>query len=72
MMRDHDGTPVRPRVRREADGTWSVNFWFGGFLSPATTLRRYHYRTREEARGACISDESVLYTSPYLEAVNRE
>jgi hypothetical protein len=48
------------RVRRESDGSWAANVWVPG------TQRRYHYRTRRDAQEASISDENVLYTSPYL------
>ena len=48
------------RVRREPDGTWGANVWVPG------TQRRYHYRTRREAKEASIADENVLYASPYL------
>jgi len=48
------------RVRREPDGTWAANVWVPGLR------RRNHYRTRREAQEASISDENVLYISPYL------
>ena len=68
-IRDQNGNAVFRRIRLEEDGTWACNVWWGGLLNGfATNLMRYHYRTRREARDACISDlgENALYRSPYL------
>ena len=53
--KDQNGNMIRANVREEADGTWGANVWFGH--NPATTLRRYFYETRDQARQADISDE---------------
>jgi len=47
------GRNPKARVRREEDGTWGANVWWGS--NPATTHRRYFYRTRQQARNADIS-----------------
>ena len=52
---DQNGNPVTKSVKREDDGTWSANVWFGSY--PATNIRRYKYETRAQARDADISDE---------------
>ena len=55
---DQNGNRLYRDVRRNKDGTWSANVWFGGWRNGlATDLRRYTYRTRREARNADISDE---------------
>lgn len=41
-------------VRKNRDGTWSVNVCFGKHY--ITDVRRYTYRTRRQARQANISD----------------
>lgn len=54
MNYDQNNNRVTSSVRREADGTWGANVWFGsGFV---TDVRRYVYRTRAQARQADISD----------------
>ncbi len=54
-MQDQNGNEIHRNIRREDDGTWGVNVWFGA--NPPTNLRRYFYETRGEARAADISDE---------------
>lgn len=55
---DNNGKLVSKSVRREADGLWSANVWFGGGNGFATNLhRRYGYKTRNAARNADISDK---------------
>lgn len=51
---DQNGESVTQSIRKETAG-WGVNVWFG--TKPATTIRRYYYRTRAQARQADISDE---------------
>jgi len=53
MSTDQNGNRLSKDVRREPDGTWGVTVWFG---TPATNVRRYYYRTREQARQGDISD----------------
>ncbi len=58
MSRDQNGNMVTRSVRREDDG-WTVTVWFGGHPAPhsvATNVRRYVYRTREQARDGDIGD----------------
>lgn len=51
---DQNGAPLRKNVRRDGDGTWSANVWFG--CQPATEIRRYFgYATRNDAQDANIS-----------------
>ncbi len=58
MTHDQNGTPIHRSVRREPDGTWSANVWFGGGLGGvATNVARYRYLTRAQARDADISDD---------------
>ncbi len=45
----------KKNLRKEPDGTWGVNVWFGMYTP--TNLRRYYYSTRAEAAKADISDE---------------
>ena len=52
---DQNGNRIYSNVRQNTDGTWSVTVWFG--FNPATTIRRYTYRTRQEARNGDISDD---------------
>jgi len=54
-MKDQNGHEITKNVRREDDGTWGANVWFGSY--PPTNLRRYFYQTRDQARDADISDE---------------
>jgi hypothetical protein len=55
MTVDTDGNRVTKSVRRDRDGTWSANVWFGSGC--VTTVRRYYsYPTRAAARNADISD----------------
>ena len=60
MRKKKDSTTMARRVRREPDGTWGANVWVPGMR------RRNHYRTRREAEQASISDENVLYCSPFI------
>ena len=53
--KDQNGNALRANVRKAKDGAWGSNVWFGS--NPATTLRRYFYETRDQARGADIGDE---------------
>jgi hypothetical protein len=57
MIRDSNGTPLNRNVRREANGYWYVTVWFGGVNGMGTDVRRYGYRTREQARNGDISDD---------------
>ena len=45
---------AKRNVKKEADGTWGANVWFGPYDN-STDFRRYFYRTREQARNADIS-----------------
>jgi hypothetical protein len=54
-MKDQNGNRLTKNVRRESDGTWGANVWFGH--NPPTSLRRYYYATQSQARAADISDE---------------
>jgi len=55
-VRDTNGKLIHRSVKRERNG-WGVNVWFGGATGPATEIRRYVYRTREQARNADISHD---------------
>ncbi len=57
QVRDQNGNRLSANVRRESDGSWGRTVWFGGANGFATTVRRYFYRSRAEARKGCISDE---------------
>ena len=58
MLHDQNGKRITQKVCREADGTWGATVWSGGLLSECvTSVRRYHYATRREARDADISDD---------------
>jgi hypothetical protein len=54
-VRDSNGNVLRTNVRRESEG-WGATVWFGGLNGLGTNVRRYIYRTRAEARAACLSD----------------
>ena len=54
-MKDQNGNPITRNVRKEPDGTWGCNVWWGSY--PPTNLRRNFYGTREQARQADISDD---------------
>jgi hypothetical protein len=51
--RDPDNPPRR--IRREADGSWSVTVWWGhhGIVSH---VQRYFYNSRAAARASDIGD----------------
>lgn len=52
---DQNGERLYRHTRRDSDGTWSANVWFG--CQPATTIRRYYgYATKREAQDADISE----------------
>lgn len=56
-IHDQNGNPVTRSVRRELDGTWGANVWFGGLYGFATNLQRNYYRTRAQALAADISND---------------
>jgi len=60
MPSDQNGNPVCRDVRREERGEiegWGVTVTFGGgFGGFASTIRRYIYATRAQARDGDISD----------------
>ena len=50
--------PKSTAVRREEDRTWGANVRPGGETSEGDTdVRRYYYRTRDQARRASAADE---------------
>lgn len=50
---DQNGRKLYRNIRRDSNGTWSVNVWWGD----GTTLRRYYgYATRADARDGDISE----------------
>ena len=55
--RDGNGARVFRNVAREGGG-WGATVWMGGYNGLATDVRRYVYRTRQQARFADISDTS--------------
>ena len=55
MTRDTNGARIPMKVRMQSDGTWGRTVWSG--RDHVTTVRRYYYRTREEARDGDISDD---------------
>lgn len=52
---DQNSKEIKVNLRKEPDGTWSRNVWFGS--APATNVRRYTYATRAQAVAGSISDE---------------
>lgn len=59
MVRDQNGNALSADVRWKLIGDlacWGVTVWFGGAMGPATEVRRYYYRTREQARRGSIGD----------------
>jgi hypothetical protein len=57
---DQNGNKLSANVKSElVDGAkvWGATVWFGGGMqgSFATTVRRYYYETRDQARAADIS-----------------
>lgn len=52
--RDQNGNKLHKNIKKESDG-WHVTVWAGTFPT-MTTVSRYCYKTREEARNADISD----------------
>ena len=59
MIRDQNGDPIKRNVKRSSNGLWGCNVWSGRY--PPTNLRRYFYKTREQARAADISDKPVAH-----------
>ena len=55
QIKDQNGNIVRRDIRKEC-AQWGVNVWFGGVNGLATSLRRYYYGTRQQARCASIGD----------------
>jgi hypothetical protein len=59
MIRDQNGNRVTKSIRRESDGTWSANVWWGGANGFATNVQRRHgYKSRAAARNADISESA--------------
>ena len=53
-----ESNPKSTAVRREDDGTWGANVRPGDETTEGVTdVRRYYYRTRDEARRASAADE---------------
>ena len=52
---NQNGEQISREIRREPDGTWGRNVWFGSGC--VTNVRRYYYRTRMHAVQGDISDE---------------
>ena len=63
--RDQNGRVLHLNVRREADGTWGANVWWGGAWGFATDAKRYFYKTRDAARAANIADETWVRSGGY-------
>lgn len=57
IIRDANGKKIAKNIRREANGTYSCQVWFGGGNGLATTVRTYRYATRAQARAGDISDD---------------
>jgi hypothetical protein len=61
MTRDQNGNLITRNVRKAktpaGKPAWAVNVWWGGAYGPATNLRVYFYRQREDARRGDISDD---------------
>ncbi len=53
--RDCNGQVVTSSVKRDARGRWGATVWSGHVA--VTTVRRYHYASRDAARHADISDD---------------
>ena len=49
-----NGERVTRSVKKESDGTWGANVWFGSHY--VTDVRRYYYATRKQAQDADIGD----------------
>ena len=59
IPRDQNGNRVSKNVKKEQNGTWSANVWFGA--NPATNLSRYGgYKTRKAAYNSDIGDEHAI------------
>ncbi len=60
-LRDQNGNRVTKDIRRDEDGTWSRNVWWGGGLSQyVTNVRRMHgYATRRAAADGDISESAA-------------
>lgn len=56
IVRDQNGKQLSRNIVRDGDGYWGVNVWFGGLNGLATDVRRYRYRTRNQARAATVAD----------------
>lgn len=57
MTRDANGNRVTKSIRREADGTWSRNVWWGSGV--VTNVRRnYGYASRKAAAAGDISESA--------------
>jgi hypothetical protein len=55
IVKDRNGEVVRPRVEKNPDGGWDVTVWLGGANGFASEVRRYTYKTREQARRSDIT-----------------
>ena len=56
---DQNGDVVCRDLRREPDGTWSVNVWWGSHI--VTNVARQYYSSRQSARHADIGDDIGKY-----------
>lgn len=55
---DQNGNRVTASIRRDEDGTWSRNVWWGSGV--VTNVRRqYGYRTRKAATEGDISESAA-------------
>ena len=56
--RDQNDNCIYPEIRREDDGTWSRNVWWGHAC--ATNIeRRYGYKSRKAAMDGDISESAT-------------
>ena len=44
-------------LKKEGDGRWGVNVWFGGGICRGIDHRRYYFATRREAQDATINSK---------------
>ena len=58
MTRDQNGNRVSTDIRRDEDGTWSRNVWWGSGCV-TNVERRYGYATRAAARAGDISETAA-------------
>jgi hypothetical protein len=57
VVKDRNGRRICQRILHNPDGSWDVTVWLGGANGFASEVRRYTYKTREQARRSDITHQ---------------